>query len=155
MLRWGGICAGLAALCLLVSGCGADEGVASGATATVYAAAPLCAGAERESARNDDRAGDVRVRLVCLEAAERRGGLDLAVIGANARRATEDSTSVGYIGEPTKAATRFSAPILEAAEIAQLPQSSGEAAMAKLLKAVRQAAGDSGALRQSVYGELH
>jgi hypothetical protein len=79
--------------------------------------------------------------------------LKLATIGANARRATEDSTAVGYIGEPTKAASRFSEPILEAAGIAQLPEVSGAIAMRKLLKAVEEAGG-SGSLRESVHDEL-
>lgn len=93
------------------------------------------------------------MRATCLPSAESNGKLDLALIGANARRATEDSSTVGYIGEPTEAATRFSAPILEAADIAQLSGSSGTAAMSKLLGAVGRA-GDSGSLRESVNDEL-
>jgi hypothetical protein len=95
----------------------------------------------------------VRVRAICLPSVERGGRLELATIGANARRATEDSTTVGYIGEPTKAASRFSEPILETAGIAQLSQTSGAAAMANLLQAVERAGG-SGSLRQSVTDEL-
>lgn len=138
---------------LLLAGCGESSGVAAGATVTAYVAAPLCAEAKRELARSGGRAGDVRVQIVCLPPVESGGRLDLAAIGANARRATEDSTAIGYIGEPTKAATRFSAPILESAGIAQLSQASGATAMAKLLQAVEQA-GDSGSLRQSVNNEL-
>lgn len=145
----------LAALALLaIAGCGEGEGVADGATVTAYVAAPLCAEAERELARGGGRAGDVRVRVSCLPSAESGRELDLALIGANARRATEDATTIGYIGEPTNAATRFSAPILEAADIPQLSQRSGAAAMAKLLKALEQASGDSGSLRQSINDEL-
>jgi hypothetical protein len=115
---------------------------------------PLCAGAERELAKHGGEAGDLRVRAICLPAVERGGKLELATIGANARRATEDSTAVGYIGEATKAASRFSEPILEEAGIAQLQASSGTVAMAKLLQAVEQASGDSSSLRQSVDDEL-
>ena len=71
----------------------------------------------------------MRVRLSCLPDVRRGGRLDLAAIGANARRASEDSTTVGYIGETDPAATRFSETILEEANIAQLPHMSGAAAM--------------------------
>lgn len=153
ILRRGWIWVGFAALCLLATGCGAEEGVAENATATVYVAAPLCAGAKRESARNGDRAGDVRIRVVCLPAAESGRRLSLATIGANARRATEDTSTVGYIGEPTRAATRFSEPILESAGVPQLPESSGAAAMAELLHAI-EGADSSGSLREAVFEEL-
>jgi hypothetical protein len=93
------------------------------------------------------------VQVVCLPSAESSEKLDLARIGANARRATEDATTVGYIGEPTRAATRFSEPILESAGIAQLPESSGASAMRQLLRAVDEA-GDAGSLRESVLDEL-
>lgn len=120
---------------------------------SVYAAAPLCAEAKRELAKEEGRAGDLHLRVICLPAAESKHKLDLATIGANARRATEDSTTVGYIGEPTRSASRFSEPILEAAGIAQLTESSGAAAMTKLLHAVAEA-GSSGSLRESVLTEL-
>lgn len=144
----------IAACALLVgAGCGESEGVAENATVSVYAAAPLCAEAKRELARDGGRAGDVRVRVICLPSAESSRKLNLATIGANARRATEDATATGYIGDPTRAASRFSEPILESAGIAQLTESSGAVAMRKLLRAVDEA-GDSGSLRESVYDEL-
>jgi hypothetical protein len=138
---------------LLVAGCGESEGVASGASVSAYVVSPLCAGAKQELAKHGGKAGDLHVRAVCLPAVEREGKLKLATIGANARRATEDSTAVGYIGEPTRAASRFSEPILEEAEIAQLSQTPGAAAMAQLLQAVKQASGSS-SLRQSVSDKL-
>jgi hypothetical protein len=95
----------------------------------------------------------VRIRAVCMPAAERNGRLDLAIIGANARRATEDATTIGYIGEPTRAASRFSEPILESASVAQLADTSGAAGMTKLLRAVADA-GSSGSLRESVLDQL-
>lgn len=88
-----------------------------------------------------------------MPSAESSQKLDLAQIGANARRATEDASAVGYIGEPTRAASRFSEPILETAGIAQLSQTSGTAAMKKLLQAVDEAGG-SGSLRESVLSKL-
>lgn len=123
------------------------------AAVNVYVAAPLCAEAREELARDRGRAGDVRVRAICLPGAERGGRLDLAQIGANARRAVEDSTTVAYIGEAAPRAARFSRPILEAADVAQLSGQRGGAAMARLLPVIERADA-SGSLRQSVYGEL-
>jgi hypothetical protein len=144
----------IAAYCLLVGvGCGGGEGADAGATVSVYAAASLCAEARRELAQNGAKAGDVRVRVVCLPSAESSRKLDLAQIGANARRATEDASAIGYIGEPTRAASRFSEPILETAGIAQLTQISGAAGMKKLLQAVDEA-GSSSSLRESVKDKL-
>jgi hypothetical protein len=91
--------------------------------------------------------------LVCLADAGVSRRLNLAAIGADARRATEDSTTVGYIGEPNPAAARFSRPILDAAGIAQLANLPGGAAMSKLLGAIRQA-GSAGSLRASVRDDL-
>lgn len=139
---------------LLVVGCGDSAGVSEGARVSVYVAAPLCAEAGPELARNGGEAGDVRVRAICLPSAESSQKLDLARIGANARRATEDATAIGYIGEPTRAATRFSEPILDAAGIAQLTETSGTSAMRQLLRAVDEA-GDAGSLRASVNDALN
>lgn len=146
----------VAACCVVlvaVAGCEEGGGVAEGAVVSVYVAAPLCAEAERELARDGGRAGDVRVRVICLPSAESSRKLDLATIGANARQATEDATTIGYIGEPTRAASRFSEPILESAGIAQLSDISGAAGMTKLLRAVDEA-GDSASLRASVNDAL-
>lgn len=140
-------------LLVAVAGCGESEGVAEGAIASVYAAAPLCAGAKHEAARHEDRAGDVHIHVICLPSGEHGKRLDLATIGASARRASQDSTTVGYIGEPTRAATRFSESILESVGIAQLSEGSGAEAMRKLSRAVDEA-GDSGSLRESVNSEL-
>lgn len=151
MVRRGG---GLAVACLLllgVAGCG-ESGVSAGATVRVYVAAPLCAEAERELGRVDGRAGDVRVRAVCLRETEAGERLDLATVGANARRATEDSTSIAYI-ESQGRAPRFSHPILDEAGIAFVPASSGAAAMDRVLQAVEDA--DTSSLRDSVHGALN
>jgi hypothetical protein len=79
------------------------------------------------------------VRAICLD-----NPGTLAATGANARRATEDSTTVGYIGEPST--------IVDAAGIAQVSTSSGAIAMARLLRAIRQA--DDSHVRESVFDEL-
>jgi hypothetical protein len=165
----------LIAMLVLVPGCGAGGEVAEGATASIYVAGALCPGAIKELERHGGEAGGLKVRAICLPDVEAGGGseveadgqsagassgggrvgkLKLSQIGANARRATEDSTTIGYIGEPTAAANRFSAPILEAADIPQLSQTPGAAAMAKLLQALEKASGKSGSLRQSVLEEL-
>ncbi len=136
---------------LVAVGCG-EGGVSSGATVSVYVAAPLCAEAQKELAREDGSAGEVRVRAVCLGKVENGGRLDLAAIGANARRATEDSTSVGYI-EKEGPAVRFSQSILDSAGIAYVDASSGAPAMARLLKVIGDA--DSSSLRDSVHEALN
>jgi branched-chain amino acid transport system substrate-binding protein len=145
-----------AAVCFFavaVAGCGGGGGTAAGASVNVYVSAPLCAGAKRELANSGGRPGDVRVRVVCLADTEADNRLDLATIGANARRATEDSSSIAYIGELDPSATRFSHPILEAAGISQLSNQSGSAAMTKLLSAIKRASGSS-SLREAVADEL-
>jgi hypothetical protein len=88
-----------------------------------------------------------------LEDSEANGRIDLAAIGANARRALEDSTTVAYIAEPDPAAARFSRPILESADIAQLTDLSGATAMARVLQALR-SADDSSSPREAVQSEL-
>ena len=119
---------------------------------SVYVVAPLCAEAERELAKHGGQAGTLHVRAICLSSSESSRKLNLARIGANARQATEDASAIAYIGEPTHAASRFSKPILEAAGIPQLAQSSGAKAMAEVLEALSQSTG--GSLRQSVNDAL-
>jgi hypothetical protein len=137
--------------CTILTGCGADSGVEEGATVTVYAGAAYCNMAQRHLENEGGRAGSVRVRLRCLPATEKAGTYDLAQIGANARRATEDSTTVAYIGEPEPHANRFSETILEEAGIAQLtgPFMNGAKAMHQVLSAIREA-DDSQGLREAV-----
>lgn len=79
--------------------------------------------------------------------------LDLATVGANARQATEDSTAVAYLEAPDPKAARFTHPILEAAEIPWIADSSGKAAMKKLLKLLQ--AADSGSLRNQLQEALN
>ena len=117
-----------------------------------YVAAPLCAEAERELAREGGKAGDVRVRVVCLDEAESGGRLDLAATGANARRVTEDSTSIAYLEASDSRATRFAKPIVEEAGIAWLEASSGSTAMRRLLSAIAES--DTTSLRDSVRENL-
>ncbi len=134
------------------AGCG-EEGVSSGATVSAYVVSPLCPGAKRELARVGQRGDSVRVRLVCLPNSLHGARLDLSTAGANARRTTEDSTSVAYLAPPDRAA-RFTTPILDAADVASIYDGSGTAAMAKLLRAIRRAGG-SGSVRASVHDALN
>jgi len=140
-------------LLLGVSGCGAPEGVAENALLNAYVSAPLCMEARQALAAVDARAGDVRVRAVCVDDSDRGGGSRLAAIGAAARRASEDSSSIVYIGTPDPTAVRFSEPILEEAGIARITASSGGSGVARLLRALRRA-DTSGSLRESVLDEL-
>jgi hypothetical protein len=149
--RRAAVAAGLCALLVAGIGCG-EAGVADDAVVTAYVAAPLCTEAKRELARQQGEAGSVRVRARCLPTVEDRGRLDLAAVGVNARRATEDSTAVGYI-EARGAATRFSRPILDSAGIAFIDASSGRTGMARLLDAVRES--DPASLREDVRGALN
>lgn len=142
--------ASLAAACaslLLAAGCGESEGVADGATVTTYVAAPLCAEARSALEREGARAGEVSVRVVCLASVEDGKRLDLASVGANARRATEDSTSIAYVENPGSA-NRFARPIVEEAGIAWTTSTSGATAIGRVLDALAEA--DSGSLRDSV-----
>jgi hypothetical protein len=151
-------------LSLTIAACGTTEGVSSGATVTVYLSAPmrgaeggvgkqLCASAMSTLSQADGKAGDLNVRLRCLDAGDPAGTWTLAAVGANARQATEDSTTVAYIAEPDPKARRQSQPILEEADIAQVADSSGgQAAMRRILAAIEEA--DSSSLRESVSNSL-
>jgi len=136
-------------LLAVAGGCGGSEGVASDATVTSYVEAPLCAEAKRALTREHGRAGEINMRVLCLRNVREHGRLDLAAIGANARRATEDSTTVAYIGGTDPVANRFSRPILEEAEIPLIVSRSGAVSMAKILRRIRMA-GDAETLREAV-----
>lgn len=133
----------------LIAGCG-EGGVAGGATVSIYVARPLCPAAEAELAKEGKRAGDVLVRIVCLPPVRRHGRADLATAGANARRATEDSTAVAFLEAPGPAA-RFTESIVKAADIAWLESSDGATAMHSIIKAL---AGSSSSPRSDVRESL-
>ena len=63
-------------------------------------------------------AGGVAISLKVLDAGS--GGSPDALAGANARRATEDSTAIAYIGELDSGATRTSLPITNEAGLLQV-----------------------------------
>ncbi len=146
----------LVAACVLLvgaAGCGGGTGVSEDATVTAYVEDPLCVTAKRELAEHDGRAGDLRVRAVCVPSPHEAKKLNLATLGANARQATEDSTSVAYLEALDPRASRFVHPILETAEVPWISEDSGAAAMAHLLKLLESA--DSGSLREHLREDLH
>lgn len=148
--------AGLAAAGVLLigaAGCGGGGGVSSDAVVTAYVEAPLCAAAKQELAKRDGRAGDLRVQAICLADPREAKKLSLATLGANARRATEDSTSVAYLEALDPKASRFVHPILETAEVPWISASSGSAAMSRLLTLIPDANSDS--LRESLREDLN
>jgi hypothetical protein len=139
-------------------GCG-EEGAESGATVTVYVSAPL-QGEEgdagrrlceetREQAVKGSGEEDLEMRVVCLDASGPDGRWTLAQVGANARRASEDSAAVAYVGEPAQEARRQSRPIVEAAGIAEIAGLSGREAVAEVTTAI--AEGDESEPRQAVF----
>lgn len=147
-----------ALLAVLLSGCG-EDGATEGATVRVYVSAPLqgpeaqaghrlCVEA-REQATQGKGDEDHELRIVCLDASGDGGGWTLAQVGANARRATEDSTSVAYVAEPDAAARKQSRPIVEAAGIAELGGLSGREAVAKVVRAMEE--GDASQPRDAVF----
>lgn len=126
----------MVAAVVLVTGCG-EGGVGSGATVSVYVAAPLCKEADAALRKAGGKVGDLGVEAVCLAPVESKGRVDLAVAGANARRATEDSSSVAFVDAPGPAA-RFAEPIVESADIAWVETDSGGTAMREVLEALEE-----------------
>jgi hypothetical protein len=145
---WRALALAAGAVASAALGCGAGEEVANGATVTVYAEASLCAGAKQARSEAGGRAGDLRVRVTCLSPIRSAGKLDLATVGANARRATEDSTAVAFIESPDRQAARFTHPILDSADLGWTTSSSGAPAMHHVLRAITEA--DSSSLRGDV-----
>jgi branched-chain amino acid transport system substrate-binding protein len=151
----------LAALAAGGAGCG-EEGAESGATVRVYLSAPLrggegsggqrLCGEAREQAAQGKGDGGLDLRVVCLDASGPGGRWTLAKVGSNARRASEDSTTVAYIGEPDPKARRQSQPIVEAAGIAELGRMTGRAAVSIVTAAIRE--GDEAEPRQAVFDAL-
>jgi hypothetical protein len=90
---------------------------------------------------------------VCLPSPREARKLSLATVGANARRATEDSTAVAYLEAPDPRVSPFTHRILETAELPWVAGSSGSAAMSRLLALIESA--DSGSLRQRLREDLN
>jgi branched-chain amino acid transport system substrate-binding protein len=112
-----------------------DDPPIGGDTITIYSSLPMqgalrsqadavVRGARRALARTDGRAAGFRVRYVPLDDSLASTGLaDDRRTAANARRAADDATAVGYIGEFNSGASRISIPLLNQAGIAQVSPS--------------------------------
>jgi hypothetical protein len=139
-----------AMLGIVVAGCGGGD--ASGATVSVYVAAPICAAAKAELSGHGATAGNFRVAVRCLSPSEKGGGgVDLATVGSNSRRATEDTSAVATL-EPPGPGAKFSRAILESASIPLVTSSSGSTGMKRIIAAI-ESAGSSN-VRESVQGTL-
>lgn len=128
-----------AVLAIGVSGCG-EEGVEEGAELTVYVSAPgqrLCDEARAEAAQGQGKS-EFELRVTCLDTSGANGSWTLAKVGSNARRATEDSASIAYVGEPSRAARKQSQPIIEAAEIAAMGKRNGREAIETIVTALEE-----------------
>jgi hypothetical protein len=158
MIRLPAILIAYLSVAVLAAGCG-EGGAEEGARLNVYVSAPLsgaeagigrpvCAEARKEALRAGSPGG-FELRVVCLDAAGPGGRWTLAQVGANARRATEDSTAVAYLAEPERVARQQSLPIVEAAGIAELGELSGKEAVAKVAAAIEES--DSNDPRQAVF----
>ena len=122
--------AALLLLAALAPGCGSG-GSSGPVTVSIYVSLPLhgqrapegreiAAGARRALERIGGRVGEVRVRAVFLD--DTGGGARWSMVStaANARRAAEDSTTVGFLGDVDSGATRVSLPITNQAQIVQV-----------------------------------
>jgi hypothetical protein len=141
---------GVLALGSAVVGCGGSD--ASGATVSVYVAAPLCAAAKQELAAHGATAGHFTVAVRCLAPSERPGGgVDLATDGSNSRRATSDTSAVATL-EPPGPGAKFTRAILESAEIPLVTSASAQRGMNRILSAVEDAGSSDvrGAVRDSL-----
>ncbi|HKZ12838.1 MAG TPA: hypothetical protein VJL81_03225 [Solirubrobacterales bacterium] len=140
----------LALFAVGVVGCGGGD--ASGATVTVYVAAPLCAAAKADLASHGPAAGSFHIAAHCLAPSERAGGgVDLAANGSNSRRATQDTSAVATL-EPPGPGNKFARAILESAGIPLVTSSSGKAGMTRIVKAIESA--DTSNVRESVQSSL-
>jgi branched-chain amino acid transport system substrate-binding protein len=123
----------LVALLPVATGCGGDDAEragtqpVAGTKLTIYASIPsrgddaasaeaLRRGAELALAERGGRVGRYTVRLRALDA----GRGDESSVRSNGRRAVQDDTTVGYIGELDSQLTKVTMPQLNAAGIAQV-----------------------------------
>lgn len=139
----------LLALGLAASGCGEEEGVSDGAVVTAYVEEPLCGGKGEEASVSPPGAdGGFEVRFECLADPRGRQGIELATVGANARRASEDSSTVAFLELEQPRVNRFTHPILEAAGIGWIAAASRPQAEKRLFAVL--AGADSDSLRRDV-----
>jgi ABC-type branched-subunit amino acid transport system substrate-binding protein len=113
----------------LAGGCGGGDGGPE--TLSIYVSLPLSGeragegraisnGARLALAEAGGRVGEFRIKAIYLDDTGGRSRWSPVASAANARRAAEDSSTIGYIGELDSGATRFSLPITNQAGIAQV-----------------------------------
>jgi branched-chain amino acid transport system substrate-binding protein len=111
-------------------GCAGGSGGGGPEVLSVYVSAPLHGpraadgaavvdGAKLALADARGRVGKLRLRAIYLDDTE-GGGWSLARTAANARRASEDASAIGYLGDLDSGATRVSLPITNQAQIMQI-----------------------------------
>jgi branched-chain amino acid transport system substrate-binding protein len=131
--------AALAVGALALAACASSgSGIEPGETLKVYVSMPL-RGAQATAGRDvvdgarmalgdaDGRVGALRIRAVYVDdtaGAGERARWSPAAAAANARRASEDSAAIAYIGDFESGATRFSLPITNEAHILQVSPAS-------------------------------
>src|SRR3954453_10594352 len=129
------------ALALTIAACGSDEpsggkraggGESAGKQLTIYSSLPLqgAARAQSEAAVNGaklaleqagSKAGKYPVKYVSLDDSTAQvAGWEPNATSANARKAAQDKSTIGYIGEFNSGATAVSLPILNEAGVAQV-----------------------------------
>jgi ABC-type branched-subunit amino acid transport system substrate-binding protein len=131
----GALVAALAAL----AGCSSATEIQPGKSRVeVYVSMPLRGPSGRDGQDVEDAArmaladahgavGDLPVRGIYLDDTRGSGAKarwSMAQVGQNARRATEDSTSIAYIGDFDSSASRISIPITNAANLLQVSPAS-------------------------------
>ncbi len=133
MKKFGALALGIA---FLASGCGSQPAEGD-PQLTIYVSAPLTGPARADGQDVADgaklalkdaggEAGGVAIEAQYLDIAGRNESRsDPASAGRNARTATQDSTTVAYIGEVDSAASRTSIPITNSAGILQVAPGSG------------------------------
>jgi len=142
-----------------LAGCASTARIRPGEHVTVYVSAPLSgpqaargraavAAARRALARERGRLRRPAVRVVYMDDAKPGAAWDQVAVAANARRATEDSTAVAYVGELARPATRISRAITDQAGLLQVAPVGGPA-MAQVLRAIHAARPD-GDTREAV-----
>jgi branched-chain amino acid transport system substrate-binding protein len=126
------------AIAALFAGCAGDEAVEGEGPVTVYVSLPL-----RGPSGDDGRDAADGAELALGEAGGEAAGRDVRVVvlddtegtgakarwtpeqaAANARQATEDSTSIAYVGDFESGATRSSLPITNEARLLQVSPAS-------------------------------
>jgi branched-chain amino acid transport system substrate-binding protein len=131
---------------MAVAGCASSgSGIEPGETLKVYVSMPLRGqqapggrdvvdGARMALADADGRVGELRIRAVYMDDTAGRGDRarwSPAAAAANARRASEDSAAIAYIGDFESGATRFSLPITNEAHILQVSPASAAVDLAQ------------------------